>query len=360
VISRRQWLRTLGFVLGASARPRTVLAILGSNPEPNSQPAAKTAPLPLAEYEPKSMLHVQETHVERARFPVVDVHTHMQVAGDSLTNSIPNPVSDVCGSNLPTQEPFLWEKDKGMTSLGTLGGTCGSTFGLNNGGQVIGFSDLAGDLTLHPFLWERGSLTDLGTLGGSFGIAYGINNSGEVVGWATNKNDQAQLAFLWKGGVMTNLGTLNGDDCSIAFHINSKGQIVGISFPCASPVFPNFHGFLWQNGFMTDLNAFAPPGSSLTTWGDGIFINDRGEIAGLRVLPDGDLHAFLLVPCGEGTDGCVDAVEDAAATSNIPARSAGMPTTSIQRHLTPAGMLAAWGARFAQRYRIPSPPMPRN
>ena len=95
---------------------------------------------------------------------------------------------------------------------------------------------------------------------------------------------------------MTNLGTLNGDDCSIAFHINSKGQIVGNSFPCAGG---RSHAFLWQNGFMTDLNALLPPGSGLTPWGDGAFINDRGDIAGVRVLPDGDLHAVLLIPCDE-------------------------------------------------------------
>lgn len=82
MINRRQWLRTLGLVLSASARSRTALAIPFSNEEPNSQAAAKT-PLPLAEYEPKSMLHVEETPVERARFPVVDVHTHISVAAKS-------------------------------------------------------------------------------------------------------------------------------------------------------------------------------------------------------------------------------------------------------------------------------------
>ena len=99
---------------------------------------------------------------------------------------------------------------------------------------------------------------------------------------------------------MTNLGTLNGDDCSAAFHANSKGQIVGNSFSCEGG--PS-HGFLWQNGVMTDLNALLPPGSSVTPWGDGAVINDRGEIASLNVLPDGSLHAFLMVPCDEGHPG---------------------------------------------------------
>ena len=83
MINRRQWLGTVGLVLGASARPRTALEIPSSNQELNSRLAAKSAPLPLAEYEPKSMLHVQETGVERARFPVLDVHTHISVAAKS-------------------------------------------------------------------------------------------------------------------------------------------------------------------------------------------------------------------------------------------------------------------------------------
>lgn len=37
----------------------------------------QTKPLNLSEYQPTSMLHVRETRVQRARFPVIDIHTHI-------------------------------------------------------------------------------------------------------------------------------------------------------------------------------------------------------------------------------------------------------------------------------------------
>ena len=45
--------------------------------------SSKPAPLPLSEYEPKSMLHVRETHVPRSRFPSIDIHTHISVSKKS-------------------------------------------------------------------------------------------------------------------------------------------------------------------------------------------------------------------------------------------------------------------------------------
>jgi hypothetical protein len=51
-------------------------------------------------------------------------------------------------------------------------------------------------------------------------------------------------------------------------------------------------------------------------------INDRGEIAGFGVLPNGDKHAFLLVPCDEkhpGIEGCdFSMAEESAAASVEP------------------------------------------
>src|SRR5262245_62360348 len=43
----------------------------------NAQQDRTQSPLPLKDYEPRSMLRVTETKVERARFPVIDFHTHL-------------------------------------------------------------------------------------------------------------------------------------------------------------------------------------------------------------------------------------------------------------------------------------------
>lgn len=54
-------------------------------------PTQSPQPLSLADFEPRSMLQVQETHVSQSRFPVIDIHTHItdsakSVAGVSLTS----------------------------------------------------------------------------------------------------------------------------------------------------------------------------------------------------------------------------------------------------------------------------------
>ena len=74
--SRRGWLSAASAgLVGSAVRGNAEPA----HDEPAIQQAARnqSAPLPLAEFQPKSMLHVSETPVARARFPVIDFHTHI-------------------------------------------------------------------------------------------------------------------------------------------------------------------------------------------------------------------------------------------------------------------------------------------
>jgi probable HAF family extracellular repeat protein len=263
------------------------------------------------------------------------VNERGQIAGGSYTNDIPNPVTGV-----PTWHPFLWENGK-MIDLGSLGGTYGFPLALNNRGQVVGTSNVAGDTLAHAFLWDRGTLIDLNTStsGGIPQTADGINDAGEVVGAAAFPS-QVYDAYLWRDGVATDLGHLNGDCYSEGFAINSHGQVVGNSATCDL----NNRAFLWENGSIVDLNSQIPRQSPLRLVGADN-INGRGEIAGVGV-PQGcspqDVglcgHAFLLIPCDEnhpGVPGCDYSLVDAgAAPSPHPAAtkaSGPMPPQALWR-----------------------------
>ena len=255
-----------------------------------------------------------------------------QIAGVSYTSSTPNADNGLCGSNVPGQDPFLWEKGAGgMTDIGTFGGTCGEPQGLNNLGQVVGLSYLAGNLTYHPFLWDKRShspLSDLGTFGGDNGLANWINDRGEVAGSADFSGNQIHHAFLWKKGVMTDLGTVGTDACSRASAINSEGQIVGGSSDCSTFL----HAYLWEDGGpMVDLNTLVAAGSGLTLT-EALFINDSGEIVGNGVLSNGDTHAFVLIPCEEGDAGCGNSAKATTGATRVsPAPATQKPPTLNSR-----------------------------
>src|ERR1043166_9869110 len=79
--NRRRWLAAFTTAgLGAAG----VAAAQRSAPESELQTATRAeyanadkGPLPLVEYQPRSMLHVAETHVPRSRYPNIDFHTHL-------------------------------------------------------------------------------------------------------------------------------------------------------------------------------------------------------------------------------------------------------------------------------------------
>jgi probable HAF family extracellular repeat protein len=210
-----------------------------------------------------------------------ELNARGQIAGDSYTNDVPNPVTGA-----PTLHPYLWT-DGHMRDLGTLGGASSTTNWLNNRGEAVGQSNVAGDQTAHPFLWDGERLRDLGTLGGDFGAANHINEAGHVVGGATLPGNNVAHAFLWKRGVMTDLTGAGSSQCTYAFAINAHDQIVGATCD-------NTDALLWDHGKQYDLNALVAPSEDHLN--ETEFINDQGQIIALGALPNGHQHLFLLTP----------------------------------------------------------------
>lgn len=109
---------------------------------------------------------------------------------------------------------------------------------------------------------------------------------------------------------------------------------------------------------MADLNTLIPPDSSMhLSW--AVYINDRGEITGYGVLPNGDVHTFLLIPCEENhadVEGCdYDMVDEAAAAapSNSAPMTGGLAAATSTQHSTSSEMLAAGRARMLRLPHIP-------
>jgi probable HAF family extracellular repeat protein len=215
------------------------------------------------------------------------VNERGQVAGISFTDY-------TVRSNLgiPAVHAFVWSHGK-MFDVGTLGGDLSTVAFFNNRGQAVGSANLAGDASSHAYLWERSKLRDLGTLGGTSSAAFWISEEGEVVGQANLKGDARFHAFSWRNGHMRDLGTVDGDACSIATTVNSAHGVVGISADCA---FKTVHGFYVKgNGPMVDIESLVVRGPKITTIFPA-FISEKGEIAVLAALANGDVRTVLLRP----------------------------------------------------------------
>lgn len=264
------------------------------------------------------------------------------VAGASFTSSSPN------ASGFPTLDPFLWNNGT-MVDLGGLGGTFGFAQCVNNRGQVIGQSNLAGDEVQHAFVWEQGTMKDLGTLGGSFSLAIWLNNKGKAVGGSDTTGNESFHATLWRKGQIHDLGTLDGDCASLAFAINSQNQIIGQSFNCETKT---ARAVLWNKGTIVDLNEVIPSDSSLRLT-ETFNINEHGEIVG-RGLPagcdSGDVcgHIFLLVPCDRSR---TPACESNNTPLNNPASASTQYVIMNRDADTTKEFVARMRARLIQRYK---------
>ena len=126
-------------------------------------------------------------------------------------------------------------------------GNLGVATAINNWGHVVGYST-NGSLdsgTYSPFLWTPGigpndGLKALGSLGGVHGKALGINDVGQIVGWSYtySPRNSEQRAFLWESGKMFDLNGKVATDSTRTLQsadgINNVGHIVGSMYSVQS------------------------------------------------------------------------------------------------------------------------------
>lgn len=205
--------------------------------------------------------------------------------------------------NAPQVEQFeaaLWTKDNAIEELQPYAGDPdGAATAINSAGQAVGISGLCGNAVggasaEHMLLWQNGTVTSLPTLGGQYwNTPMDISDQGDVTGFSDHPGDSVAspnfTAFLWtESGGTQDLGALPGDNISEGLGLNSRDQIVGVSYPSA-------HGFIWQNGEMTDLNSLMPPNSGYTIV-DAQEINNSGTITGEAQDASGAIYAFVATP----------------------------------------------------------------
>ena len=192
------------------------------------------------------------------------------------------------GSSIGTSEHAVTFSQGRVTDLGTLaGGGVSRATGVNDLGQVVGFSGSASGQRAFVYGPVTG-MASLGVLpGGAYSMANGINAGGLVVGASGSSLGQRAFSF---DGAMRDLGVLpDATGGSEAFGVNAAGDVVGVSYGTTGPN----RAFLYSGGVLYDLSRLiTSPGVLMT---EARAVSDNGYIVGTAIL-DGHSHAVALVP----------------------------------------------------------------
>jgi len=182
-----------------------------------------------------------------------------------------------------------------ITRIPTAQGANSAALGINNKGEVVGYSFQGKDYQAFLYSSSDQSLTDVGSLGGKINAACAINDAGQVTGYSQDGNGNL-LAFIFsRKQPIASLGMLDGASTSEAFGINNSGAVVGDSQSGTQ----NHRPVLFSNGSVQDLSLGSSndPDALETAYA----INDAGQIVGRQSSGNNAFHAFLFVN-GNTTD----------------------------------------------------------
>ncbi len=143
-----------------------------------------------------------------------------------------NAAGHIVGTSMTGTGVFaaFFSNGSGMTSLCS---SCTSNSYANtiNSADIAAGSFVNSDGYLHASEYSGGNVTDLGTLGGYQSAAYGIDDNGQVVGYSYIPGDATTHGFIYSDNVMIDLNSLlpiaSGWTITAAYAINGLGDVVG-------------------------------------------------------------------------------------------------------------------------------------
>jgi probable HAF family extracellular repeat protein len=135
---------------------------------------------------------------------------------------------------------------------------------------------------------ERFDVVDLGPFDNNRNDVLGINDQAQIVGVSLNAQTGRIEGFRQEGAARSMLGTLGGS-FSIARDLNNQGEVVGGSLTEGDE---NFHGFLYRNNRLHDLNDFLDPDAGWELL-QALGINNHGEIIAIGSHIGGDRIVLL-------------------------------------------------------------------
>lgn len=181
---------------------------------------------------------------------------------------------------------FIRNTNGSFTTLNFAGSAEAMANGLNSSGQVVG-----GIGSTAFFLTNGGNtVTQIPSVTPSTTAeaAFGINDQGTIVGQYSDSKTGTSPGFVYSKGSFTTLNPVANDSQAFAQGINNNGLVTG--FYSTDGI--HDHGFLF-NSVTSAYTLLADPTVANLLFTQFLGINDHGEAVGYYQTNDGSQHGFL-------------------------------------------------------------------